>query len=334
MIKKYLTQILLVLALLGVAWGLFLLGEDSSTASEENTKIKNQQPIEASIYQAAGDAVSKKISPSEEQKINPELIPIRNWSVQDPEILARAAIIISLDSDDKGSVLFQKNKDEILPIASLTKIMTAIIVLENYDLEEIIKVSKNSVLTLGDKGGLIRGEELKVKDLLHIMLIESSNDAAMALAGDNSRLNYDEFLNLMNAKADELGLENTKFLDPVGLNSKNKSTAHELAYLSKYALGFPLLWEILRIPETTIYSIDNKFVHNLINTDQLLDKIPFLKGGKTGYTNDAGGCMLTVSSVQNSLGKENYLITVVLDSEEREDDIEKLINWSKQAYIW
>ena len=309
------------------------MGEEPSSASEKALEYKNQQSIEASIYQTAGDTVNREKS-SSEQGFNPEFIPIRNWSVQDPEILAKATIIISLDLDNKSNILFQKNKDEILPIASLTKIMTAIIALENYDLEEIIKVSKDSVLTLGDKGGLIRGEELKVKDLLHIMLIESSNDAATALASDNPRLNYDEFLNLMNTKAAELGLEHTEFLDPIGLNSKNKSTAYELAYLSKHALEFPLLWEILRIPETTIYSIDNKFIHNLANTNKLLEKISFLKGGKTGYTNDAGGCMLTVSDVQDSLGGSNYLITVVLDSEERESDTEKLINWAKEAYIW
>jgi D-alanyl-D-alanine carboxypeptidase len=330
MFKKYLTQILLVLALLGVAWGLFLLGEEPE---EENKKVVQEKPIEASIYQTAGDIVQKE-NPSEEKSINPELIPIRNWSVQDPEILAQAAIIISFNPTSKSNILFQKNRDEILPIASLTKIMTGIIALENFDLEEVVEVSKNSVLTLGDKGGLIRGEELKIKDLLHIMLIESSNDAAMALASDNPRLNYDEFLNLMNTKAAELGLEHTKFLDPVGLNSKNKSTAHELAYLAKHALDFPLLWEILKIPKATIYSIDNKFIHNLANTNKLLEKIPFLKGGKTGYTNDAGGCMLTVSEVQDSLGFNNHLITVVLGSDDREQDTETLIIWAKEAYIW
>lgn len=335
MIKKYLTQILLVLALLGVAWVLFLLGEEPSSISKE-TLLDNekQRPIEASIYQAAGDVVSSKIISLEEKKINPEFIPIRNWSVQDPEILAKAAIIIGFDSGNKSNILFQKNKDEVLPIASLTKIMTAIIVLENYNLEEIIKVSKNSVLTLGDKGGLIRGEELKVEDLLHIMLIESSNDAAMSLANDNSRLNYDEFINLMNTKSAELGLKHTKFFDPIGLNSKNESTAYELALLTKYTLEFPLLWDILEIPETAIYSIDNKFIHNLANTNELLKKIPFLKGGKTGYTNDAGGCMLTIFDVWDSSGSDNYLITVVLGSEEREDDTERLINWTKQAYLW
>jgi len=303
--------------MLGIAWGLFFLSPPSSRSggTKEDKLLK-----QANIY--PGLPVSQ------------DLFPIRKWSVKEPEITALSAIVINFSPNkEKGDILFGKNTKQILPIASLSKIMTAIITLENFDLEEIIKVSKNSVLISGDKGGLITGEELKVKDLLYIMLMESSNDAAMALASDNPRLSYDEFLNLMNSKAKELGLKNTYFLDPIGLNSKNKSTVLEIADLTNHALSFPLLWEILKTPETTIYSIDNKFIHNLINTNELLGKFSFLKGGKTGYTEEANGCMLTVSTIPGSWG-DNYLITVVLGSEEREGDTEKLINWTKEAYIW
>lgn len=332
MFKKYLTQILLVLLMLGIAWGLYLLGDEPPRKEIPQDK---KQAIEARIYQTQGDVILESEDLSSKKNIESDFFPVRNWSVREPEVVGESAIIMNfLEKNGEGNILFQKNKEEILPIASLTKIMTAIIVLENFDLEEIIKVSKNSVLTLGDKGGLIRGEELKIRDLLYIMLIESSNDAAMALASDSSKLSYDEFINLMNVKAEELGLKNTSFLDPIGLNSKNKSTVFELAELTHYALDFPFLWEILRVPEAIIYSIDNKFVHNLINTNELLDKISFLRGGKTGFTNDAGGCMLTVSDVEDSLGFNNYLITVVLDSDQRESDTETLINWAKEAYIW
>lgn len=311
--RKYLIQILIVLIMLGIAWGLFLLG-----VNEERAENK---ALEASILPVR-------------IPVSPEFFPIRKWSIKEPEILAKSAIVVSFKPDDQeGNILFKTNTDQILPIASLTKIMTAIIVLENFELEEIIKVSKNSVLTLGDKGGLIRGEELEVGDLLYIMLMESSNDAAMALASDNPRLSYGEFINLMNSKAQELGLESTYFLDPIGLNSKNKSTVLELADLTSHALNFPVIWEILKTSKITITSIDNKFIHNLINTNELLDKISFLKGGKTGYTEEAGGCMLTVSTISGSFG-DNYLITVVLGSDQREGDTEKLINWSQEAYIW
>jgi D-alanyl-D-alanine carboxypeptidase len=294
-----------------IAWGLFSLSSPSA-----------KTPTEA------------QVQPIVRLPISPSFLPVRNWSVKEPEISARSGIIINFKPDgEEGNVLFQKNPDQVLPIASLTKIMTALIALENFNLDEVIKVSQNSVLTIGDKGNLIREEELTVKDLLYIMLIDSSNDAAMSLAGDNPRLPYNQFINLMNSKSEELGLKDTYFVDPIGLNSSNHSTVFDLAYLIKYSLKFPLIWEILKTPQIAIYSADNKFVHNLLNTNELLDKFSFLKGGKTGYTDEAGGCMLTVSDIAGSWGN-NYLITVILGSEERTEDTEKLINWAKQAWIF
>jgi len=300
--KKYLIQILVVLVLLGAAWALFLLGNTEEGVRQEASIEPVRLPISG------------------------EVIPIRNWSFEEPEILAESAIVVV-----GQAVLFEKNTNRVLPIASLTKLMTGIIVLENLSLDEIVKVSKESVLTMGDKGALIRGEELKVLDLLYIMLIESSNDAAMALAND--AFDYYEFLELMNLKAEEIGMVNTKFLDPIGLNSKNKSTVIDLAKLTKYSLKFPVLWDILKTPQAIVYSIDNLFVHNLINTNTLLDKFSFLLGGKTGYTGDANGCMLTVLNIKGSLG-DNYLITIILGSDQRETDMENLLVWAKESHIW
>lgn len=319
MLRKYFLQILVILLMLAIAWVLFLIRK------EEKPPVTNfpNKPIQANIRQSAGDINIKNIGP--------EFFPVRDWSVKEPDILAKAAIILNFKpNNQKEGILYQKNINQILPIASLTKIMTAIIALENFDLEEVIKVSKNSVEINGDKGGLIRDEELKVEDLLYIMLMESSNDAAMALASDNPRLSYEEFINLMNSKAKELGLEKTVFVEPVGLSPANQSSASEITMLTKYAFNYPLLLEILKTYQTTIFSIDNKFIHNLTNTNKLLGKIPQIIGGKTGFTEEAGGCMLTVSNIFN----DNYLIIVVLGSTQREDDTEKLINWVQEAYIW
>jgi len=292
---------LVVLLLIGVAWGLYAVGKNEE---------KKEQPIQANIIQ-------KTV----------EIFPMRNWSIDEPEILAKSAILVN--SNQKDNTLFQKNINEILPIASLTKLMTAIVVLESYNPEEIIKVSATSVKVNGDTGGLIADEELTVKDLLYIMLIESSNDAAMALAIDNPRMSYNEFITLMNSKAKELGLENTSFIDSAGLSPENKSNVSEIAKLTKYALDFPIILDILKTPQSSIYSIDRKFIHNLTTTNKLLGKIPQLIGGKTGFTDEAGGCMLSVSNFNN-----NYLITVVLGSDQREGDTEKLINWAQEAWLW
>ena len=326
MIKKYFLQILVVLLLITIAWALYLVGQ---------TKNSENRSIQASINQTQGDASPAKLPSTAE--IDAQFFPIRNWSISEPEILAKSAIVINFKQNIRNNVLFKKNIEQILPIASLTKIMTAVITIENYSPEDIIKVSKDSVAVNGNDGGLINGEELKIKDLLYIMLVESSNDAAMALAKDGGKINYDIFIDLMNQKAREIGLKNTYFIEPVGLDSKNESTVSELAILIEYALKNPLLSDILKTPEATIYSIDKKFIHNLISTNKLFGKIPVLIGGKTGYTEEAGGCMITFSNINNSSGeftKSNYLITVILGSSQREEDTSKLIKWSQSAWIW
>lgn len=315
MIKKYFLQILVVLLMLAIAWILVSLKEVKPSLTEALNK-----PIQASINQSGGDKTA----------VNPRFFPMRNWLIDEPEISAKSAIIVNYrNSIQKGSVLYQKNTNLILPIASLTKIMTAVVAMENLGLEEIIKVSKKSINISGDEGGLINGEELKTKDLLYVMLVESSNDAAVVLSND-SRLGYENFIDLMNAKAAELGLKNTKFSDPIGLNSSNLSTVSEISELTNYAISFPLISEIFKTSQATIFSIDNKFIHNITTTNKLLEKFPQIIGGKTGFTDEAGGCMVIIYKINEN----NYLIAVVLGSNQRENDIEKLIDWAQKAWIW
>jgi D-alanyl-D-alanine carboxypeptidase len=313
--KKYFLQILVILLLISIAWVLLLIE-------------KNNKPIKANINQTQGDKTISKLPVAGD--IDNKFFPIRNWTIDEPEILAKSAIVLNFRDDRRDSALFQKNINQILPIASLTKLMTAIVTIENYDPETIIKILKDAIDTNGNNGGLINGEELKVRDLLYIMLVESSNDAAMSLAKDNPQTNYDEFILKMNNKAKELGFKNTNFVEPVGLDSYNQSTVSEIAILAEYAFKFPLLSEILKTQETTIYSIDRKFIHEITNTNRLLGKIPQLIGGKTGFTDEAGGCLMTISKILDN----NYLITVILGSTQREIDTEKLIDWAQNAWIW
>ncbi|MBD3282546.1 MAG: hypothetical protein GF387_02980 [Candidatus Portnoybacteria bacterium] len=316
MIKKYLVKIFFVFLMLAIAWALFLLG---------GGKVK-EKSSQANVFQPAGDVRLP-------QSIDEEYFPIRDWSVDDPDVIARSAVVVNFDKENgKDRVLFQKNSKEVLPIASLTKVMTAMIALDNFSLDEKIKVSHDSVMTLGNKGGLIRGEELSVESLLYIMLIESSNDAAMALARDG-RIPYNDFISFMNQKVVDLGLENTSFIDPAGLDPLNQSTAMEFAFLVKQALNYPLIWDIFKIKETEVFSTDNKFIHSIVNTNKLLGKISLFRGGKTGYTNEAGECMMTLADVSASFSN-NFLITIVLGSQDREEETEKLINWARKAYLW
>jgi D-alanyl-D-alanine carboxypeptidase len=295
MFKKYSLQIVVVILLIAIAWALFLIG-----------KTEEKKEVIASML---------KFPIAENSAEN--YYPIRDWSIQEPTIFAKSALVINYRPELKDIILFQKNPFQILPIASLTKLMTGIIVLENYSLDETIKVSKNN-------------EELTIKDLLYLMLVESNNDAATSLASDSQKLDYKNFIDLMNEEAKKTGLTNTSFVDPVGLSSCNQSTTSEIAELTKFAMSFPILMEVLKTPEATVTSIDKKFIHKITSTNKLLGKIPQLIGGKTGYTDEAGGCMMTLSKISDN----NYLITVILGSSERENDTEKLITWSQEAYLW
>lgn len=263
---------------------------------------------------------------------DPDFIPIRNWSIPDPATEAKSAIVFD---SDKNKILYQENIREELPIASLTKLMNSIIVLENLDnLENTVIVSQRAVATEGKAGNLVVNEKITVRNLLYALLMESSNDAAVALA-EYFVGGIEKFVELMNRKAEELGLESTHFSDPTGLDSRNFSTVLDLAHLTKYALTKPFIWEILSRLEMDIYSQDGRVIHHLTNTNKLLRKLSQIIGGKTGFTEEAEGCMVVVSKSpsQDWTNGEN-LITIVLGAKNREGEIEKLLDWVEEAYLW
>lgn len=306
---------------------------------------------------------------------NPNFLPIRNWNVSQPEIEAKAALISMVSSVEPfepeknkpsnafqkkmvpGKILYQKNIEQVLPIASLTKLMTGLIVLENINLDQIVTVTKEAIGAYGDMGGLVVNEKISVKNLLYALLMESSNDAAVSLAdafGDSSKdCPLDTVLEsravskgqslvlLMNKKAEELELENTHFIEPSGYNPANLSTALDLAELVKYSLDKPVIWQILKTSSIDLLSADGVINHHFTNTNQLLNNRPAIVGGKTGYTNEAQGCMILVieqnlNKIRNYIGQPSseYLIIIVLGTQERFSETEKLINWVKEAYIW
>jgi D-alanyl-D-alanine carboxypeptidase (penicillin-binding protein 5/6) len=249
------------------------------------------------------------------------------------ELQAKAAISVLVDPQGGEKVLFRKNTNERLPIASLTKLMTANIVLENYDLSREIKISEEAVLQEGEAGGLMAGKIFSAAYLLYPLLMESSNDAAYALANDYDGMTEEKFVGLMNLKAEDLGLENTYFVNSTGLDplnpeeaghSINYSTAEDLVKFAKYLLKKSSIWEILATPKFSLYGPE------LINTNELLWKSASWQanifGGKTGFTDEAGGCLLLVLKNKG----ENFLINVILDAPSlsaRIEEMEKLIEW-------
>ena len=257
----------------------------------------------------------------------PSYFPIFDSVKEKPVIDAKAGLVYDTRS---GRFLFVKNPRIKLPIASLTKILSAVVVLENFDTKEAVTIPKEVLRVDDEKQSLYLNEEITVQNLLKLMLIESSNDAAYALAyhANNKGIN---FVDKMNEKAQLLNMNDSNFLDPAGLNDNAYSTSEDLVKLIKYSLKYDLIWEILTEKSIVVKSVDGKIEHKAENTDQLLGIIPDIFGGKTGNTDKALGCMILVVDIPD---KNDKLISIVLGSRSRFDDTKKLIDWVKEAYRW
>lgn len=262
--------------------------------------------------------------------------PIKKSEAEDLKINSRAGISLFVsEEDDKERTLWSKNSEEKMPIASLTKLMTALVVLENYDLSEIVEISQKAVNQSGDNGSLKVGEIFTVRDLLYPLLMESSNDAAYALAEVIGR---EAFVDLMNLEVQKIGMKNTSFGNPTGLDAdedplrmENYSTVKDLVKLVKELIPRKIIWNISLTAEYNLYSSDNVFHHKIININELLEVIPEIVGGKTGYTEQSGGCLfLLIESPRN----RGYIINILLGSPDRFFEMEELLNWIKENYKW
>lgn len=264
------------------------------------------------------------------------VIPVRNPEIPDPIISARSAISVLFDSSfTQREILFQKNSDQQIPIASLSKLIAAYVASENYDLSQVVEISKNAIKQDEAIGNFKIGEKFTVKDLLYSSLIESSNDAMYALS---EVVGPDAFVELMNLESQKiLGPDSkTHFVNPTGLTppdrnqTPNSSSAQDLVKLSVYLLKEkPLIWEILNNQEFDLYSLEGSFHHLVVNTDELLGKIPGIVGGKTGNSDEAGGCLLLI--LKSPYGK-GFIVNVVLGSNDRFGDMKKIVDWEKTAY--
>lgn len=238
-------------------------------------------------------------------------------------ISAQSAILVKIDSD-KEEILYEKNSDRKTEIASLAKLMTGIIVSEFYQSDSKIKISEKAIAQPEEKGKLLANETLKVKDLLRIMLMESSNDAAYALA---ETIGVKGFTDLMNLKAKDMGLENTYFYNFTGLDEgkfTNYSTTKDLVKIGKYLLKKPEILEMLGEKEYILYLEDGKFHHILYNTNELLKEIPEIIAGKTGTTPKAEECLFLILKNKKS---ESFFINVILNSKDRFRDAREILKY-------
>lgn len=254
-------------------------------------------------------------------QVNP--YKIRSLEKEVPKIGAESAILVKIDRLGNEKVIFEKNSDEILPIASLTKLMTAFVALEYYDSSKTTRISKEAVGQPEDFGQLKVGEKLSVENLLYITLIESSNDSAYALS---ELINKEAFVDLMNIEARYQDLGDTHFADPAGYEPENRSTTRDLAKLTKYLLNEkPEIWEITTNQEFELYDPDGVFHHQLLSTNEILNEFPQIIGGKTGYTLEAKGCFILILEKKRT---KDIFINVILGSNDRFGDMKKLIDYA------
>ena len=217
------------------------------------------------------------------------------------------------------SMIIGKNEDVKSAMASTTKIMTTIVILEKADLNEKVTVSAKAGGTGGSRLGLKRGDKASVRDLLYGLMLRSGNDAAVALA-EHVGGSVKGFAKLMNEKAIELGLTNTHFVTPHGLDDANHyTTALELAKLTDYAMDNETFEKIVGTKSTTIY-INNQS-RQINNTNELLGVLNGVVGVKTGFTNNAGRCLVTETKRNNM-----DIITIVLGADTKKDRTKDSVN--------
>jgi D-alanyl-D-alanine carboxypeptidase (penicillin-binding protein 5/6) len=253
--------------------------------------------------------------------------PVKTSSVTPPEISAQSAVIIDVDSK---VVLWSKEPALSLQPASLTKMATALVTLENYQLEDILRV--NHLYPEGAQMGLWEEEEISVENLLYGLLLPSGNDAAFVLA-NNFPGGVSDFVAAMNDRVGQLGLKNTHFANPTGEEDEDHySTAWDLAHLASWAMEDPIFRRIVQTSSILVSSADQTRWHELESTNILLKEGLGIKGVKTGWTEEAGGCF--IAYVERGSEK---LIVVVLNSTDEESrflDGRQLIEWALANHSW
>ena len=263
----------------------------------------------------------------------------------EPEISALSYLGAYLEEDGELMILAEKNSEDLLPMASLTKLMTAIVAYKNYDLEDTIAMGPKVNDWEDSSKRFIPGTIFKISELLRALLIESNNDAAMALAG---KIGLDNFVAAMNEEAQKLGLITVHYDNPVGIDPSSKkeiinySTAKELLALAQEIINnYPEILEITSLPQYDIKTASGGFNHTAVSTDKFLsdaneklscqDEPLKILGGKTGSTDLSKKNLLLITETPNKVGR---LVTIVLSADDNFEDTSRLINWLCDSYDW
>lgn len=280
---------------------------------------------------------SSKVMASD-QLIPISILPLASVRSGSPKVNILAKDFVLMDGDS-GVTLNSKNPDTRVPIASTTKIMSAVVAISNYQMDDVVTVPLKATQQTPTLVNLRSGEKITVSELLHCLLIKSGNDSAYALGsfmdstgGDNTA----HFVDKMNEKAKELGMYDTHYLDPAGLSDDGYSTAHDLGIITRYALMNPLFREIVTTQNYVATNTTKTIFHQLENSNRLVTtyQYPGAIGVKTGFTDAASHCLVAAATRDN-----HTLIAVVLGTyantaNASADEARKLLDWGFANVVW
>lgn len=310
--------IILVSVAASVTQGVFLIRDRfmepkaSSVASGNSGTAANSSSTDQSRALGSDDGAPATV---------PSLNFAPMYKVANPDLLANITATAKgyYVADIKtGERIMEKNSDEMFPIASVSKLMTGLIAHENMDPQKVVVVSRDSYNAYGAQGELTPGEKIKVGDLLYPTFMESSNDATEVLAEAYGR---PEFIALMNKKAAELGMHDTYYEDPSGLDARNKSSSADQFKLLKHIKDkAPLLLDMTRVRQFAILK------HTWFNKNRFLNSELFV-GGKNGYIDESLWTTASIFDVTLAKGGKRQIGIIVLYSRDREGDAFKLINF-------
>lgn len=251
---------------------------------------------------------------------------LNNIKVSAAPLYINARSAVAIDGKSK-IVLFEKNAHMVIPMASTTKIMTALVAIKYGNLDKKVEISSRSAAIHGSTVGYRKGEMISEKELLFGLMLRSGNDAAIALAEGISG-SVDEFVKLMNEYAGQIGVYDTHFESPHGLDSDNHySSAYDLAIITAKARENQLFNDIVKAKD--IDGKDYGFTRNFHNINKILWQLPNATGVKTGSTGDAGKCLVTSVEIQG-----NDVIIVVLNSPPRWKETIKIHDYIAKNYSY
>ena len=244
-----------------------------------------------------------------------------------PEVSTPNYLVSDLDS---GFIFAEKDSQMQLPMASLTKLMTAVVVSENIDLRKTILVREEMLDAYGDTTGLEAGKRFGIVELFYPLLIESSNDAAEALS---YYLGRERTIRLMNEKAKAILMRQTNFIDPSGYDPQNISTAQDIFYLTRYVLNNrPPLFKITRGEKVGSFKDVTFNLQNLWNKN-LFAYDPTFVGGKTGFIKNSKYTGVFIFKMSAQDGKERNIAIILLGSDNLESDTQRIYKWLQENYF-